>query len=192
MELTVSAPVRESLAHHLFRRWLCHGNLWCCQYIDTPLCNGSLEPHRLARWRRTAHDITDDLTVRRGITRTVLLAGQWAIKLPSLRAHGEGLAGVLWSISRGILANQSECDFSGQPGLCPVLWSFAGVVNVYPRCEPVEHELTDDEYAAIGFAGPVDKKPPNVGLLDGRMVWLDYDQNWNDQPPCQHVDRSRA
>lgn len=179
----------EPLPYRLFRRWLCHGSLWCCQFINGPLCNGPLDPHRLARWWRSTRDTELDLTVRRGITRTVLLVGRWAIKLPSLRPHGHGLAGVLWSFSRGVLANQSERDFSGQPGLCPVRWSFAGLVNVYPRCEPVDRELTDDEYAAIGFAGPVDKKPPNVGLLDGQLVWLDYDQNWNDQPPCRHVTR---
>lgn len=44
-------PARESLAHHLFRRWLCHRTLWCCQYIDTPQCNSAHDPHRIARWR---------------------------------------------------------------------------------------------------------------------------------------------
>lgn len=187
----MSRPAREPIWWHLARRWQCHGSFWCCQYIDTPLCNGSLDPHRIARWRRRIRDTELDLAVRRGITRTVLLVGPWAIKLPSLRAHGHGLRGALWSVSRGILANLSETDWASEPGVCPVRWSLAGVVNVYPRCEPIERELTDDEYTAIGFAGPVDKKPPNVGLLNGRMVWLDYDQNWNDQPPCRHT-RKRA
>lgn len=38
----------------------CHGTIACCQYVDTPLCNGSLEPHRLARlrqrWMRRRYD----------------------------------------------------------------------------------------------------------------------------------------
>ena len=127
------------------------------------------------------------VTVRRGITRTVLLVGRWAVKVPSLRSHGHGLAGVLWSFCRGILANQSEAEWSGQPGLCPKVWAFAGLISVYPRCEPVTREVQAEEYAAIGWAGPTDKKPANLGLLDGRMVWVDYDMNWNDRPPCQHV-----
>jgi hypothetical protein len=128
------------------------------------------------------------ITIRRGITRTVVLTGRYAVKLPSLRSHGQGLAGVLWSLARGLSANLSEREWSGTPGLCPVRWSAAGLVNVYPRCEPVVHELAEEEYAAItGSPGPMDKKPQNVGVLDGQLVWLDYDYNWNDRPPCVHV-----
>lgn len=125
--------------------------------------------------------------MRRGITRTVLLVGPWAVKVPSLRAHGEGLKGLLWSFCRGVTANQSEYEWSRWPGVCPARWSLAGLVNVYPRCAPVDRELTDAEYDAIGFTGPSDRKPANVGRLNDRLVWVDYDQNWNDQPPCRHV-----
>lgn len=127
------------------------------------------------------------IQVRRGVTRTVFLIDCYAIKVPSLRAHDRGLAGVLWSFARGVSANLSEREWSGQQGVCPVLASLAGLVNIYPRCEPVTRELTDDAYAAIGFIGPTDKKPQNVGLLGGRLVWLDFDQSWNDRPPCRHV-----
>ena len=118
--------------------------------------------------------------VHHGMTRTVLLVGRWAIKLPSLRSYGDGPAGVLWSVTRGIQANLSEREWSGSPGTCPVVWSAAGVVNVYPRCDPVMAEPTDAEYAATGVLGPVDKKRQNVGWLAGRLVWVDYDMSWND------------
>lgn len=36
-------------------RWRCHRSLLCCQYVDGPLCNGTLETHRLARWGRRVH-----------------------------------------------------------------------------------------------------------------------------------------
>ena len=64
--------------------------------------------------------------VHRGVTRTVLVIGRWAIKVPSLDAHERGVRGVLWSLTRGIQANLSECEWSGSPGTCPVLWSVAG------------------------------------------------------------------
>lgn len=67
------------------------------------------------------------IEVRRGITRTVLLIGPWAVKVPSLRSNGDGLRGVLWSISRGISANLSEIQWSDSPGVCPVLRSAAGL-----------------------------------------------------------------
>lgn len=124
------------------------------------------------------------MEVRRGITRTVFLAGRWAVKVPSVRAHNDGLRGVLWSWTRGVQANLSELDWSGSPGVCPVVWSLAGLVNVYPRCEPVTEELTDEEYEAIGLLGPTDRKPHNVGLLNGRLVWIDYEQSWNDCRRC--------
>lgn len=127
------------------------------------------------------------ISIRRGITRTVILTPRHAIKLPSLRRHGKGLAGMLWSFSRGISANLSEREWSGySPALCPVRWSLAGLVNVYPRCEPVTEE-PDDYYAIANMLGPMDKKPENLGILDGRMVWVDYAMDWNDPPPCVHV-----
>lgn len=137
-----------------------------------------------------------DMQVRRGITRTVLLVGRWAAKFPSLRTHDAGLRGLLWSLARGVLANQSEAEWSGyeawrHSGYAPVRWSlFGGVINVYPRCVPVVGELTEEDYASTGIIGPMDSKPDNVGLLNGRLVWLDYDQNWNDVPPCMHLRRA--
>lgn len=132
-----------------------------------------------------------DLAVRRGITRTVLLTRRWAIKVPSLRSHGDGLRGVLWSLTRGISANLSEQQWSGSPGTCPVRWSLAGLLNVYPRCSQPDQELRDEDYEATGFIGPMDKKPTNVGVLNGQLVFLDYDMSWNDQPPCAHLKAGR-
>jgi hypothetical protein len=120
------------------------------------------------------------MEIRRGITRTVVLVGRWALKFPSLRAYGDGPRGVVWSITRGIQANLSEITWTGSPGVCPVVWSLAGLVNLYPRCEPVLTEPTEEEYSATGVLGPTDRKASNVGWLKGRLVWIDYDMSWND------------
>lgn len=120
--------------------------------------------------------------VERGITRTVLLTRRWAVKVPSLRSYSRNLRGVMWSITRGIQANLSESEWSGTTGVCPVRWSWLGLVNVYPRCVQVsEHELID--WDAIGFLCPIDRKNSNVGWLNGRIVMIDYDVSWNDHPP---------
>ena len=58
--------------------------------------------------------------------------------------------------------------------------ALAGLVNVYPRCEPVLTEPTEEEYSATGVLGPTDRKASNVGWLKGRLVWIDYDMSWND------------
>lgn len=121
--------------------------------------------------------------VHRGITRTVLLVGRWAVKVPSLRSYNDGVAGVLWSISHGVQANLSERTWSGSDaGYCPVLWSLAGLVNVYPRCAPVDPAAVIDYDAVAEWNCPTDRKPENLGWLDGRLVWVDYDMSWNDCP----------
>lgn len=109
------------------------------------------------------------MNVRRGTTRACLLIGPYAIKTPRLARSGRGL---LWSLAHGILANLSELGLSDQPGVAPVLWSLAGIVNVYPRCQPLVGPV---DYTRIASpVVPVDPRPHNVGVLGGRPVWLDY------------------
>jgi hypothetical protein len=124
---------------------------------------------------------------RYGVTRTVLLIGKWAIKIPSLRGSCLGRKEIIGGFCRGVLANDSEREWSGTPGVCPVLWSFGGLVNIYPRCEPVA-ETENIDYDAIGFIGPTDRKPENLGWLNGRMVWVDYDLSWHS---CAYCGRRR-
>lgn len=126
---------------------------------------------------------------------------RYAVKLPSLRRYGSGLTGLLWSICRGILANQSEAEWwrNASPEqrrlLCPVLRSWlGGVINIYPRCEPfvvteaVELSMFRREYRPLPELEPQpgDVKPDNYGWLRGRLVCLDYDMNYSG---CPH-DRS--
>lgn len=143
------------------------------------------------------------MRLARGITRTVLITSRWAIKFPSLRTDGDGFTGLLWSICRGILANQCEAawwgaaDWRQRLHLCPVLYSWlGGVVNVYPRAEPfivnrgVEMAMFRRQFTPVPFLFPQlgDNKPQNYGWLAGRVVALDYDHNYNG---CPH-DRSGA
>jgi hypothetical protein len=121
---------------------------------------------------------------RRGITRTVVLTRRYAIKLPSLRGGSRGPRSFLWSLTSGIQANLSEWEWSGMPGVCPVLFSAWGLVNVYPRCELLADDAVVD-YDAIGFPYRTDNKPDNVGYLDGRLVWVDYDMSSENCPSCR-------
>jgi hypothetical protein len=41
------------------RRWLCHRNIWCCQYVDGPNCNSSNDPHKIARIYRAHREAAD-------------------------------------------------------------------------------------------------------------------------------------
>jgi len=132
-----------------------------------------------------------------GLTRTVFLTAHYAIKVPRLRPHGYGLTGLLWTLARGILANQGEADWwswarhtpdAGK--FCPVLAShLGGMVNVYRRCEPyqvsaeVETAMFERTFRPLEITPqPGDCKPDNYGWLEGRLVVLDYDMTYNGCP----------
>lgn len=96
------------------------------------------------------------------------------------------------SFARGVLANQSELDWSCVEGVNPVLWSWRGVVNIYRRAERV---VVDDEtfdFAALcpDWTPIGDRKSENLGMVDDRIVWIDFDYSYN--PPCRDCDRHRS
>lgn len=116
-------------------------------------------------------------TIKRGVSRTVILTRRWAIKVPSFRRSvtGGGLGSRLRSFAWGVAANHQELDWRGQPGFCPIKASWLGIVQIYPRCDEVDHKPTKKEFRAItGMGFPSDYKRENVGLLDGQLVWVDY------------------
>lgn len=117
--------------------------------------------------------------IRIGVTRTVVLVGRWAVKVPTLRGIpiGDG-RGRVAGVCRGLLANQSEyvwSTFEPWAGkIAPVRWSLLfGLVQVYPRCQP----LADGERGPLPRLDPCpgDIKPDNFGWLGGRVVRVDYD-----------------
>lgn len=124
---------------------------------------------------------------RCGVSRTVFLVGAYAIKVPSFRKHHGSRT---WSVSRGIQANLAERAITraGVEGVAPVLFSAAGLINVYPRCEPVDSY--DGDYTEIAFWPFSDHKASNLGHLNGRVVWIDYDTSWNSCPHsrCRECD----
>lgn len=63
----------------------------------------------------------------------MLLNRLWTVKIPLLSPSG---CRICWSLARGWLANLSELAWSDHPGMCPMRWTVAGLVNVYPRCRP--------------------------------------------------------
>lgn len=133
------------------------------------------------------------IALRRGVTRTVLLIGRWAVKVPSLRACGGGLRGRMWGFSRGVQANLSEQEWcrhlndAPEPLVCPVRWSLlGGIVNIYPRCDPVPCGPDGEPLIALPPLDMLplgDAKPSNFGVLNGQPVWIDYDVSYNG---CQH------
>ena len=113
------------------------------------------------------------MRLKRGASRTVLLARGYAIKVPNTRGWRLFLS--------GLLGNMQERAFSrtGWKELCPVLWSDPwGFVVVMPECEPLAKNLDDKSYQnfvtrAVGRV-PVEHKRSSFGYLNGKLVAVDY------------------
>jgi hypothetical protein len=111
---------------------------------------------------------------RRGFTRTVLLVGGWAVKVPCCR-YG-------WRIFlAGLLCNIQERTWAaaGIPECCPVLWADPlGFVVVMRRIETLGRELTEQEFLAFretaSYLVPCENKPHHFGWWNGKMVTVDY------------------
>lgn len=124
------------------------------------------------------------IIIRCGITRTVILTKRYAIKIPTGRGTciGRGFRQRLSGVAQGILANQSEFTWytyeSFQGKVAPVLRSWlGGIIQVYPRCEPLppsyESWSWPDPLITLD-PDPGDHKIDNYGILDGRIVMIDY------------------
>lgn len=109
-----------------------------------------------------------------GATRGVVLLGKYAFKLP--RAYS-------WKhFLLGLIANMQEVEFSraGWPELCPVVfWLPGGLLVVMRRAR----SLTQQEFDAIEIPAwlekddyyvPMEPKIENFGMLEGRIVAVDY------------------
>jgi hypothetical protein len=125
------------------------------------------------------------VVIRTGISRTVVLVGRWAVKIPTGRGVGlkpRSFRGRLEGVCRGLLANLSEHEWhTYEPwagGVAPVLHSWVGgLVQVYPRCEPLD--VVDDDAGRATLPrldpDPGDVKVDNYGRLNGRVVRVDYE-----------------
>lgn len=100
---------------------------------------------------------------KRGITREVLLIGNWAIKIPSFRS---------WKLFlSGLLANMQESFWwkaTKDKRLCPVLFSvWGGWLLIMKRTRPLDYgydlDRMDKEKWFDGL--PVDFKKDNFGML---------------------------
>jgi hypothetical protein len=113
--------------------------------------------------------------IRDGITRTVLLTRNYAIKFPTLRMWPENFL-------RGMLANMQERYWRKETGrdarLCPVLWcAWLGFVLIMPRVRTFEwkRELHRDSPFWNRFEGlPLDAKSDSLGWHNGKFVLVDY------------------
>lgn len=112
----------------------------------------------------------------RGMTRTVVLVGNWAIKFPSLR-NGQLLFiyGML-----GNLREHGHWSLYHHPNLAPVYHCGPlGLFLIMKRYRNVvTRRLLQNEIARLPFKG-IDNNGTNIALDDGKFVLFDYgNQDW--------------
>jgi hypothetical protein len=103
-----------------------------------------------------------------GRNRFVVLAGRWAVKVPSLRSWRDFLF--------GLLNNLNEGEWATDPTMahCPVVWRSPGGFILVQRRARI---LTDQEFVDLHPALPPARAEPKAdswGWLDGRLVAVDY------------------
>lgn len=118
------------------------------------------------------------MKIKKGSTRTVLLIGKYAIKIPRFWHNNKGHKWKMFL--RGILANIDEYFWwkhsHNKEKLCPIVCKFPlGLVLVMLRAD----ELLECDYNRLKlqkeFIGlPLDNKRLNFGWLDGKIVLIDY------------------
>lgn len=112
------------------------------------------------------------MEVKRGATRLVVLAGNYAVKIPNP---------ATWrSFLSGLLSNMEERGMGRlrHPLLCPVLWGIrGGWLVVMPAASPLcEYEFRNyvdvSQFQCVTEA--IEGKPDSFGWLAGRIVAVDY------------------
>lgn len=121
--------------------------------------------------------------IRKGSTRTVLIFSQVVIKIPRLRNNILDFSAypLFAGLYQGLLCNLQERYWSrfNYTQLCPILLSdWFGICVIMPRCEILTEKLSVAEFEDFikidNGTVPAENVAENFGLLNGRLVIIDY------------------
>ena len=119
---------------------------------------------------------------RTGMSRDVLCIGRWALKFPKLRTWRAFLIGLLENMQERDLWKRGDWPQL----LCPVVFALpGGWLVVMGRATPLTDAQAEgfDPLAILeqndGLAIPAEPKASSFGMLDGRLVVVDYGDNPN-------------
>ena len=108
-----------------------------------------------------------------GITRTVLVTDNYAIKVPSLHHR---------LLVRGWLANRSEWKQSWRTDVHPPLYTLGHVVTVYRAAltlDGLDSSTAPWQDIPPRYTGD-EAKRSSWGVVAGRLALIDYDRAWED------------
>lgn len=118
------------------------------------------------------------MLIKYGVTRIVILIGNFAIKIPNFKNGQLNFLMGCVSNKRERTLFKSFVDFDGYSiykYVAPSLYcSIFGLIQIQKRCEPLNRDLSDEEKQKFFEVCMGDLKRENFGLLDGNIVCLDY------------------
>ncbi len=116
---------------------------------------------------------------KKGITRIVFVFRSFVLKIPKFTySHDHFLQGCVsnWS-ERKFTKTFKNANFSGNmyKHIAPSLWcSWFGLIQIQVKCEPNPEPLSDSQKEFFEPLCGTDSKKENFGILNGRLVCLDY------------------
>lgn len=116
-----------------------------------------------------------------GSSRAVIRLWGIVIKIPCI--HGASGFGVWHAFLQGLQSNIQEKVWhdSGYAGLCPIKFYIpGGFLTIMPYCEKLDRDAWfnfdyDNFINHTDYILPVEEKMDSFGILDGKIVAVDYD-----------------
>ena len=116
---------------------------------------------------------------KKGVTRIVILTKNYAIKIPNfLYQHNHFLQGCYANWSERMLYKMWK-DYTDEPNLRELIapsyfCSWFGLIQIQKRVALLNRDLTKGEKKKFKIVASTDLKKENFGILDGRIVCVDY------------------
>jgi len=114
----------------------------------------------------------------KGISRIVILVGNYAIKIPNfLGEHTHFLSGCYanWSERTYCKSLIYIKDYDNYKKISPSIFcSYLGLIQIQLRCTPKHEPLTKQEIQEYASLHGGDYKKENFGYYNGNLVCLDY------------------
>ncbi len=138
------------------------------------------------------------MQIKKGTTRTVLLIGNYAIKIARFWTPYKGHKWKMFL--RGILANIDESFWYSvslkKNRLCPVKWKSPLIlILIMERAEeylPEDYTYTNEDLYKIFKDLPLDLKKENFGILkNGEIVLVDYADSKYNCSDCSYNFKNR-
>lgn len=118
-------------------------------------------------------------SIKSGVNRVVFVLGRYAFKFPNfMHSHLHFIHGCYANCKeRDYYRVHSKSVYEGNMAehVAPSLFcSWFGLVQVQSRCDVLDRDLTDEEKEFFVPLCGLDNKRSNFGLIDGKLVCLDY------------------